>query len=445
MKIFYYAILAAMLCCYRAAAQTDSQTVGKNMEQTSSGLDRFSRKCDRRTLKAQRRMDRYEKKLAAKSGDTGSISVDADRSNDPVRSGNTVRSAGAEKGLGKEPMLDSLRTAYGFAGQAGIVPDGKAAGATQSISRAQHQLNATQEVKTQLQQRKDKWKAQVKDHPEYARTVGKMEKESYYYTAQVNEYRKALRDPSVLDDKVMSALRKDPRWNEYLAALPSPQQDPAKMQPKELVKQMMQSQAGSIDPDALALIKDAQKKGSDVLGAMSGGEVGNIDNASQIPSFTPNPYKTKSFWDRIDVGFDLEFDNKTYFLPSCGVAGVQAAFNFSQRFSTGILGNYRFGMGEIKHIRFSHIGYGYGAFANYRIWKGLGAQAGFERNYRVAIDTAEGQQFDSGWTSSLLAGLTWEYGIGKKAKGTVGVFYDILHNRHTPQTNALVWRMGWKL
>lgn len=273
-----------------------------------------------------------------------------------------------------------------------------------------------------------------------------MEKEEYYYGAQVREYRKVLRDPSVLDDNLMSTLRADPRWSEYLAALPAKPQDQSKMQPKQLVQQMMQSQAAFIDPDAMKLISEAKKKGSDLLGELSQSatSIGNLDNATQVPRFRPNPYKTKSFWQRIDAGFGLQFDRRKFNLPASGTAGVQVSFNFSQHWSAGLLANYRFGMGEIKNIRFSHAGAGYGAFANYKVWKGLGVQAGFERNWREAVKSGENSH-PATWTSSALAGLTWEYSIGKKAKGTVGVFFDALYKQHTPQTNAVLWRMGWKM
>jgi hypothetical protein len=170
---------------------------------------------------------------------------------------------------------------------------------------------------------------------------------------------------------------------------------------------------------------------------------GNMDNAAQMPKFTPNPYKTKSFWQRIDVGFNFQFDQRSIFMPATGIAGAQATFNFSPKFSVGVLTNYRFGMGDIKNIRFSHAGAGYGAFANYKIWKSLGAQVGFERNWRAEMEMNEIRN-PATWTSSALMGMTWEYGIGKKARGTMGVFFDCLYKQHTPETNAVLWRMGWK-
>jgi len=315
----------------------------------------------------------------------------------------------------------------------------------QILPRAQQQLNATQRTKSELMQRKEYYKSQVNEHPEYGKWLKKMEKERYYYTAQINEYRKPLRDPNILEDKLMNALRSDPRWNDFAATLPAKPQNPAKMQPRQTVQQMMQSQAAAIDSDPAKLIHDAKQKGNDLLGDLSNkaSSFGNMDNAAQMPKFTPNPYKTKSFWQRIDVGFNLQFDNRTHFMPSTGVAGGQASFNFDPKFSVGMLANYRFGMGEIKDIQFSHVGAGYGAFANYKIWKAFGVQAGYERNWRTEIEMGESRH-TAAWTNSALVGLTYEYDIGKKAKAMVGVFFDALYKQHTPQTNAVLWRMGWK-
>lgn len=426
------------------------QLIDKSIRKGNALLDDFSDKCARRTQKAGKRFERYERKMmkAAESkrlkskGD--SLSAAQDTAFKPKAREIIANEA---QNLGKEPLLDSLRLISGFSGYAGLSPDRQLTGKTkESIDRAQQQLDITQRAKSELLQRKEYWKAQVKEHPEYGKWLTKMEKERYYYTAQINEYRKVLRDPATLDDKLMNTLRSDPRFSDFVATLPAKPQDPGKMQPRQLVQQMMQSQAAAIDSDPVQLIKDAQKKGSDLLGDLSNqaSSFGNLDNATQVPKFTPNPYKTKSFWERINVGFDLQFDRSTRFYPASGVAGAQASFNFDQRFSAGVLANYRFGTGEIKRIRFSHAGAGYGAFANYKVWKGLGVQAGYERNRRAETEVNE-TRYAAEWSSSALAGLTWEYGIGKKLKGSVGVFFDALYKRHTPQTNAVLWRMGWKL
>ena len=393
------------------------------MSQSDAILDRFSRKCERRTKKAERRFERYEKKIQNVKG----------YAPDEVKK--------PEAGSGKEPLLDSLRLIYGFAEFAGIENQ------KSKIDNAQKQLNTSQRTKNELQQRKEHWKAQAKEHPKSEKWLRKMEKERYYYNAQINEYRKTLRDPSNLDEKLMIALRNDPRFSDFAATLPAnPQNNPAKMQPRQLVQQMMQTQAAAISADPAALIREAQQQGAELLGKLSAqsSSFGNIDNAAQMPAFTPNPYKTKSFWERIDVGGNLQFDNRTQFMPATGIAGAQASFNFDPKFSVGVLANYRFGMGEIKSIHFSHIGAGYGAFANYKVWKALGVQAGYERNWRAETEINE-IQYPAAWSNSALAGLTWEYSVGKKAKGTVGVFYDAMHKRSTPKGNAVVWRMGWKM
>ena len=433
MKIKYINIIIVftvflMVCPTHAQEDIDQQT-RHAIEKNETKLGKFSRKCERRTKKAERRFDRYERKMTGNS-----------------KTENKKTETKNQTGLGKEPLLDTLLLIHGFAEHTGLLPEQSQTGkSNERLNRAQQQLNVTQRTKNELMQRKEHYKAQVNEHPEYGKWLKKMEKERYYYTAQINEYRKPLRDPSALDEKLMNVLRSDPRWNEFAATLPAKPQNPEKMQPKQMVQQMMKSQASAIDPDPANLLREAKKKGTDLLGNLSNQvcSFGSMDNAAQMPKFTPNPYKTKSFWDRIDVGFNLQFDDRTNILPSTGLAGAQVSFNFDPKFSVGVLANYRFGIGEIENIHFSHAGAGYGAFANYKLWKGIGVQAGYERNWRAETVTGE-NRYPAVWTNAALAGITWEYGIGKKAKGTMGVFYDFLHKQHTPQTNAVLWRMGWK-
>jgi len=433
-----------LILCHVQGQENPDQKLRQGIEKSNAMLDNFSRKCERRTKKAERRFERYERKIDAKITKNTKITG---IKQDSLRFIGVQKSQESRNGLGKEPLLDSLRLIYGFADYTGISPEQPLTGkANESLNHAQQQLNVTQRTKNELLQRKEYWKEQAKEHTECGKWLGKMEKERYYYTAQINEYRKPLRDPNALDEKLMNALRKDPRWAEFAATLPAKPQNPDKMQPRKMVQQMIQTQATAIDPDPASLLRDAKKKGNDLLGNLTNqaSSFGNMDNSAQMPKFTPNPYKTKSFWNRIDVGFNLQFDNRTNSLPSAGVAGAQASFNFNPKFSVGVLTNYRFGMGEITNIHFSHAGAGYGTFANYKVWKGIGVQAGYERNWRAEMLVRE-NRYPAAWTNSALAGFAYEYGIGKKAKASVGVFYDFLYRQHTPQTNAVLWRMGWKM
>jgi hypothetical protein len=444
-RILIIVIATGCLTCNPATAQTNQQAVQQSMEQSNAMLNKFFTKCERRTRKAEKRFARYERKMVKTA--TGSKIVTSDKLQ---VTGDTATYHTSHvtnpPSLGKEPLLDSMRLAEGFRQYTTNPVTRHPSPVTISIDRAQQQLDITQRTKDELMQRKEYWKVQVKEHPEYSKWLSKMEKERYYYMAQISMYRSVLHDPSVLDDQLMSCLRSDPRFSDFMATLPAKPQDPAKMQPRQLVQQMMQSQAAAIDEDPSALIKGAKEKGSELLGDLSdkATEIGNIDNTAQVPEFKPDPFKTKSFWEHFDVGFDLQFDRNTFHLPSSGVAGLQLAFNFNERFSAGALVNYRFGMGEIKHIRFSHQGAGYGVFINSKIWKNLGAQAGYERNWRTDTQVSETVQFDAGWTTAMLAGLTYEYSIGKKVKATLGVFCDFLYKKYTPQSNAVLWRMGWK-
>jgi len=258
-------VLVICLICLPLTAQTagNRHAVQQCISQNNAMLDHFSQKCERRTKKAEKRFARYERKMTKSDSQP-----ETQKSN----------------GLGKEPLLDSLRLVYGFAEYTGVSKNQK------SITRAQQQLNVTQRTKSELMQRKEYWKAQVKEHPEYSKWLSKMEKERYYYSAQISEYRKVLRDPATLDDKLMNALRRDPRFRDFMATLPPKPQNPEKMQPRQLVQQMMQSQAAAIDSDPTKLIKDAKNKGSELLNGLSDQSFGNVDNAAQKPKFTPNPF-----------------------------------------------------------------------------------------------------------------------------------------------------------
>lgn len=153
----------------------DRSVVSGQIQQNSAVLDRFAAKCEKRTEKALRRMQRYEEKLA-KSVISKQLSVNSDQlavnsgqlTNGQENNNITPREGpGEASSTGREPLLDSLRLAYGFAQQAGLAQEaGQTGRVWKSIAGAQEQLDITNRTKAELHRQKEKWKAEAKNHPE---------------------------------------------------------------------------------------------------------------------------------------------------------------------------------------------------------------------------------------------------------------------------------------
>ena len=63
--LYAFTIVIGILTSHPVMSQTagNRQAVQQSMEQNDALLDKFSRKCERRTKKAGRRFNRYEKKI----------------------------------------------------------------------------------------------------------------------------------------------------------------------------------------------------------------------------------------------------------------------------------------------------------------------------------------------------------------------------------------------
>jgi hypothetical protein len=120
------------------------------MEQSNSLLDLFSAKCERRTQKAEKRFARYERKMnkiAGSQNPNDTVSGERSKFLDEKSLSKEFKT-----GLGKEPVLDSLRLIHGFAEFAGMSDHQK------TLSRAQRQLDVTQRAKSELLHRREYWK-----------------------------------------------------------------------------------------------------------------------------------------------------------------------------------------------------------------------------------------------------------------------------------------------
>jgi hypothetical protein len=176
-----------------------------------------------------------------------------------------------------------------------------------------------------------------------------------------------------------------------------------------------------------------------------------------IPGFKPNGQKTKSLWDRIEIGTDCQFNKNNSLLPSTGDFGISIAYHVTKNGVIGIGGSWKMGMGkDIMHISLTHEGIGMRSFLEYAIIKGFNIRGGYERNFLLKKVNTENLIFmkkPENWQQSALIGISKKMAIPlklpvlkkKSATGSVQLLYDFLYESHFPATPALQLRVGMGL
>ena len=316
---------------------------------------------------------------------------------------------------------------------------------------------ATESVEELIRQRKKALMQEMMRLGLKNKYLGKINKEAYYYSETVKNYREIFSDPAKVEEKAKEALEKIPafrefaRKNSFLASLFKISGDGAAtaslsgLQTRTGVNSIIQSRLAAGGPNAAQVFSqkmDATQAEMDGLKnkLMQAGGNGNAD----MPVFKPNMQKTKTFWQRVEYGANVQFSKNSSLLPSTADLALTIGYKLNDRLSSGLGLAYKIGMGSINKIRITHEGVGLRSYADWKLKKQLFLSVGYEMNYNASFKKISQLQDMAAWQRSGLIGLSKKVpGKGKRKAMKLSLLFDYLHDTHQPQTPAFVYRVGY--
>jgi hypothetical protein len=292
----------------------------------------------------------------------------------------------------------------------------------------------------------------------------KINKESYYYTETLRNYKEIFNDKKKAEQTALTMLDKIPafkkfmRENSMLASLfgsPGASGSPlgagglAGLQTRASVNSLIQERIAAGGPNAMQTIQQniqqAQAELSKLKDKIIKAGGGNSDAA--LPDFKPNMQKTKTFMQRLQFGTDFQFQKSNSYLPGAANIGLSIGYKINDKSIAGIAVSYRLGLGKIDKIRFSNEGVGLRSFMDWKLKKQFFVSGGFEMNYNAAFKNIALLQEYHSWQQSGLVGISKKISMKTKLmKGsTIQILYDFLYRQHIPVSQPIVFRVGYKL
>jgi hypothetical protein len=373
------------------------------------------------------------------------------------------------------PSIDSLSTAIGFLRQShlsGLSSDHlqKLTALAQQLTIFQTRLQQADNIKAYIKARKDHLKASLEKygltHPLVA-----MNKEIYYYQERLKEYKAYLHDRDKLTRKLLSVVQDQPAFknfflkNSYLSALfrlpgndgeatgkpipglPTRSEVAARVAERlgpgasfaQVVAGENQATAsGNPLTDGVSQAKEKMDQWKDKVTRAGGG-----GSTVPLPDFTPNSQHNKTFFQRMQVNFDIQSQQHSAWTPAISTLGLNLGYMLNNRSIFGAGVGYKIGWGQpFSHISFSSQGASLRSFFQWR-WKGsVWLSGGYEANYYNAFDKIASLKNIKAWQASGLAGIMKTYRAGKRI-GNIQLLYDLLHAQHLPQSPALIFRAGY--
>jgi hypothetical protein len=375
------------------------------------------------------------------------------------------------------PMIDSVKTSLSFLnqnnsiiGQSKEVTD-KLKGSVSQVNQLQSRLQQSEQVKTFISQRKQQIKSSLSKFSNVPKGLMNdftdFNKQAYYYSAQVKEYKDMLNDPDKLITKGLSLLNKLPAFSQFmkqnselasLFRLPDNYGTPqslAGLQTRAQVQQQIQSQLASAGPNAQQYLQQnlqaAQSQLNtlkDKINKLGGSGGGDMD----MPDFKPNNQKTKSFWQRLEYGTNIQ-TAKNNFFPTTSDFGLSVGYKLTDKSVVGVGASYKMGWGkDIKNISISHQGMGLRSYMDVKLKGSFYASGGFEYNYQPVADSlisssTPGTNWKdvSSWQQSGLVGLSKIISVKSKffKKTKLQLMWDFLSYQQVPRTQPVKFRVGY--
>jgi hypothetical protein len=285
-------------------------------------------------------------------------------------------------------------------------------------------------------------------------------KQAYYYADQVRAYRAMLNDPGKTAQTALALVSKAPAFsgfmkkNSFLAGLlgvpPGYESETAVkgLQTRSQVMAMIQAKIGSSSSGATSLQNSINSAKADIaklqnkLSKLGGGG----GSAMDVPDFKPSDQHSKTFFNRLQYGFNLQTTQGTYYFPNYSDIGVSLGYNLGHSNSVGIGASYKLGLGTgWQHISFSSQGVGLRSWVDIHVKKSWSAVGGFEVNYLQPFSSFKDIQQLTEWTQSGLIGI--EKTISLKStilkKTNVQLLWDFLSYSQIPQQPPVIFRVGY--
>lgn len=288
----------------------------------------------------------------------------------------------------------------------------------------------------------------------------KINKEAFYYTETLRNYKEIFSDNKKVEETALNLLNKIPAFqkfvknNSMLASLfrtPSDYGTPqslAGLQTRASVNALIQDRIAAGGPNAREVFSQNLQAAQAELTKLKDKIIkagGSSD--TEIPDFKPNMQKTKTFLQRLEYGFNLQFSKNNSYLPGSTDMGLSIGYKLNDKSLVGIGASYKLGLGRIDKINLSSEGIGFRSFMDWKLKKEFYVSGGFEMNYTSAFKKILQLREATAWQQAGLLGFSKKINLKNKLMkgGKVQLLYDLLWRQHVPVNKQFNFRIGYQL
>jgi hypothetical protein len=360
------------------------------------------------------------------------------------------------------PSMDSLLTGLSFIRQhpemfsSGVSLDK----VTNQVQQLQERFFQAGNIQQFVKERADWLKGQLAGSA-FSKRLLRMNKNMFYFQQQLADYKGLWSDKQKMVQVIVGVIRQVPAFQgyfqrySYLSQLfPPPPglgtpQALAGLQSRsdvqEAIRRVAAHAGAGADPGAYlqqqaqagqqALDQLKSKAGQLGLSSASGDQV--------MPDFVPNSNHNKTFFQRLQVGFNIQNSGSSGLLPVTSALAATLGYKLTDKVLVGIGAGYLLGLGnDLRSIHLSSQGLNLRSFLDVKAKGSFWLTGGFEYSWYQAFTRLRDIPNLDVWQKSALIGVSKKYTIGRRG-GSLQLLYDLLYQHEVPYGQPLKFRIGF--
>jgi hypothetical protein len=476
-------VITLLLCFYFSLLQAQTITEKKEgsiqlpekyLDKVSSQSNSLQQKLDKKTKKALAQLQKQEARMKKKLSKTDSsaaknIFAKADEKYKELEQ--RLKNPPFKQYI---PGLDTVSTSLKFLQQNPALLNQtkevkeKLADAMNKVKGLESQLQKAEDLKQFLKERRQFLKEQLSKFG-FVKEFKQLNKQVYYYSQQLNEYKEILNDPKKIERKAIELLSKTKLFKDFmqknsmlasLFRMPGDPNDPnymaslAGLQTRASVQQTLISRFGTaaFSPPVggagggqlQANLQQAQSQLQQLKDKVI--KAGGGSSNAELPDFKPNNQKTKNFLQRLELGTNVQSQKSTNFFPVTSDIGLSLGYKLNDNSLIGIGASYKLGWGSgWNNINLSHQGVGLRSFIDWKLKGSFYISGGYEQNYKAEIRNIDQLNNYSAWQHSGLIGVSKVVSVKSKLfkKTKVQLLWDFLSYEQIPRGQSILFRVGY--
>jgi hypothetical protein len=370
-------------------------------KRASSIEERITKKNQKTLARLQRQEEKiYHRMLRSKDSITAKAAL-AHIKNKYQRLQDKLKSASSKTSTQYIAKLDTLTSVLRFLDGQG--KSGKVKDALAKARSLQAKFQQAEDIKAFIRERKQQLKEQL-ENLGLAKQLKKFNKQAYYYSVQIKEYAGLLNNSKKAERKALELLSKTKLFKDFmrrssqlasLFRLPGDPNDPvaqnnlAGLQTRIEVNNLIQQQLAAGGANAQQQFRQNVESAQSQLNQLKDKVIktgGNGSDDMMPDGFKPNDQKTKNFWNRLELGTNIQTQKATQFFPVTSDIGLSIGYKLNDKSIIGVGASYKMGLGKgWDHIKVSHEGVGLRSFLDWKIKGSFWISGGYEMNYKAAF------------------------------------------------------------